>query len=129
MNILLIVAAAFLAGVAGTASLMSRQAAPVPGATHAAAKQDLDTKQDPDQKKAAAPTDGGQAAGDSKVTLDPAAVRNAGISVETVRSASQGATLTAPGTIEAATGSVAKVTPPGRPRRSCSGGPAARGFG
>lgn len=114
----MIVAAAFLAGVAGTAALMSRHAAPAPEGAHVSdAKQDLDAKKEPNQKKDAdanGPESKGsnQVAGESEVTLDPAAVKNAGITEETVRSASRGATLTAPGTIEATTEGVAKVTPP-----------------
>lgn len=97
---------------------MSRHAAPLPDVAHTAApKQDPDAKQNPDQKKDADATNADsqgsdQVAGDSKVTLDPAAVKNAGITLETVRSASRVTSLMVPGTIEAATGGVAKVTPP-----------------
>lgn len=55
---------------------------------------------------------GGAEAEAHAIRLDPIAVRNAGIRVETIRPTLFGETLTVPGTVEAGTERVAKITPP-----------------
>jgi RND family efflux transporter MFP subunit len=55
---------------------------------------------------------GGAEAEAHAIRLDPIAVRNAGIRVEMIRPTFFGETLTVPGTVEAGTERVAKITPP-----------------
>lgn len=96
-----LIAAAFLVGVVGTATVTSRRGlVPANQTTEAAATPSVEESKADDQSQ------------DSLIKIDSAALKNAGIQTRLVTSASVPVTMTAPGTVEANPSGQAKITPP-----------------
>lgn len=96
-----LVAAAFLVGVVGTATVTSRRnPAPANQTAEATAKPGVEESKADEQPQ------------ESLIKIDSAALKNAGIQTQLVTSASVAVTMTAPGTVEANPSGQAKITPP-----------------
>lgn len=110
----LLLATAFLLGVGGTAAVLLHR----PLASPAAPRADIpraDTDAEPaSDKPGSNKEDNGADAAQSNglIELGPAAVKNAGIRVEAARLSTLRAALVAPGTVEAVSSGIAKITPP-----------------
>ena len=96
-----LIAAAFLVGVAGTATLTSRRSpSPASQATESATKPNVEQPKSDGQSQV------------SLIKIDTAAMKNAGIQTRLVTFAPLAVTMTAPGTVEANPSGQAKITPP-----------------
>lgn len=96
-----LIAAAFLVGVIGTATVTSRRTpSPASQATEVATNPNAEQPKSDAQPQV------------TLIKIDTAAMKNAGIQTRLVTFASLAVTMTAPGTVEANPSSQAKITPP-----------------
>ncbi len=107
----LLVAGAFLFGTLGTAAVMSRVRSTTPVAAESAEAQHGNDEHADEHGETEKHTDE-EHGEEGHVRLDPAGAKTAGIRVEPARYRPVQNILTVPGTVEASTERVAKITPP-----------------